>query len=146
MEDDIVGTIVPDPLDDRLLIYNIDPDTLPQNTLSPVNSVINPLLTGPNAGLPGPSNGVRYLLVDRIGTDGTNTIAWGNLVANANDIVEYNGSTGQWEVSFDSQASTTVEYVTNLTTGIQYRYVNTEGQWMKSYEGWYDQGDYSIVI
>jgi hypothetical protein len=146
MEDDIVGTIVPDPLDDRLLIYNIDPDTLPQNTLAPVNSVINPLLTGPNAGLPGPVGGVRYLLVDRIGTDGTSTIAWGNLVANANDIVEYNGSTGQWEVSFDSQAATTVEYVTNLTTGIQYRYVNIEGQWMKSYEGWYDQGDYSIVI
>jgi len=38
-----IGYTVPDPLDDRLLIYNIDPDTLPQNTLDPVYSVVNPL-------------------------------------------------------------------------------------------------------
>jgi hypothetical protein len=53
---------------------------------------------------------------------------------------------GEWFVSFDSAQATTVEYVTNLTTSIQYRYVNTEGAWMKSWEGWYGQGDYSIVI
>ena len=43
-------------------------------------------------------------------------------------------------------AATDVQYVTNLTTSIQYRYVPQEAVWMKSYEGWYDQGDYSIVI
>ncbi len=144
MEDDIVGTIVPDPLDDRLLIYNIDQDTLPQNTLAPVNSVINPLLQGPNAGLPGAITGTRYLIVEDIGSEGSPTTAWGNLVAEANDIIQFNGS--QWVVSFDASESTSVEYVTNLNTNIQYRYVNTEGQWMKSVEGWYDQGDYSIVI
>jgi hypothetical protein len=142
MDDDIVGTIVPDPLDDRFLIYDIDPDTLPQNTLDPVDSVVNPLLTGPNAGLPGPVAGRRYLIVENIGSDGSSTIAWGDLVANANDIIEYNGS--EWVVSFNSQAATDVEFVTNLTTNIQYRYTND--MWMKSYEGWYDQGDYSIVI
>jgi hypothetical protein len=93
MTTDIVGTIVPNPNDDRLLIYNIDPDTLPQNTLSPVNGVINPQMTGPNAGLPGPVNKVRYLIVDNIGAPGDITVAWGNLVAFANDIVEYNSST-----------------------------------------------------
>lgn len=145
MNTDIVGTIVPDPTDDRLLIYDIDPDTLPQNSLAPVNSVVNPLISGPNAGLPGPVNGVRYLLVESIGSDGDTTVAWGDLVANANDIVQYDATSGQWFVSFDSQACTTVEYVTNLTTSIQYRYT-PDGVWMKSYEGWYDQGDYSIVI
>ncbi len=142
MEDDIVGTIVPDPLDDRFLIYDIDPDTLPQNTLDPVDSVVNPLLTGPKAGLPRPVAGRGYLIVEKIGSDGASTIAWGDLVANANDIIEYNGS--EWVVSFNSQAATDVEFVTNLTTNIQYRYTND--MWMKSYEGWYDQGDYSIVI
>jgi len=146
MEDDIVGTIVPDPQDDRLLIYNIDPDTLPQNTLNPVDAVINPQLTGPNAGLPGPVNGRRYLIVEDIGSQGSPTLSWGNLIAEANDIIQYNTSTNSWFVSFDASQSTTVEYVTNLTTNIQYRYVDQEGQWMKSYEGWYDQGDYSIVI
>jgi hypothetical protein len=142
MDDDIVGTIVPDPLDDRFLIYDIDPDTLPQNTLDPVDSVINPLLVGPNAGLPGPVTGRRYLIVEDIGSDGTSTVAWGTLVAYANDIIEYNGS--EWVVSFNASASTDIEFVTNLTTNIQYRYTND--MWMKSYEGWYEQGDYSIVI
>ena len=146
MNTDIVGTIVPNPNDDRLLIYNIDPDTLPQNTLSPVNGVINPQTTGPNAGLPGPVNGVRYLIVDNIGAPDGTTVSWGNLIAFANDIIEYNASTGEWFVSFDSTIATptTLEYVTNLTTNVQYRFV--DDTWMKSYEGWYDQGDYSIVI
>jgi hypothetical protein len=145
MDTEIVGTIVPDPTDDRLLIYDIDTDTLPQNTLEPVTSVVNPLISGPNAGLPGPINGVRYLLVESVGSEGSPTIAWGDLVANANDIVEYDAGSGQWYVSFASQDATVVEYVTNLTTGIQYRYT-PDGVWMKSYEGWYAQGDYSIVI
>ena len=144
MDTDIVGTIVPDPLDDRLLIYNIDPDTLPQNTLNPVDSVINPLLTGPNAGLPGPINGKRYLIVESIGSADATTVAWGNLVANANDIIQYNSSAGEWQVSFDSENSTDIEFVTNITTGVQYRFV--DGTWMKSVEGWYDQGDWSVVI
>ena len=146
MDTDIVGTIVPDPVDDRLLIYNIDPDTLPQNTLDPVDSVINPLNVGPNAGLPGPINGRRYLIVEDVGSPGSPTIAWGDLVANANDIIQFDADSMSWFVAFNSQEATTVEFVTNLTTSIQYRYIPSQGLWTKSYEGWYDQGDYSIVI
>jgi hypothetical protein len=146
IENDIVGTIVPDPLDDRYLIYSIDPDTLPQNTMSPVTSVINPQLTAPNAGLPGPTPGVRYLIVEDIGSEGDTTVAWGDLVAYANDIIQYNANAGEWQVSFDSINANNVEFVTNLTTNVQYRYVPSEGMWMKSYEGWYEQGDYSIVL
>lgn len=153
METEIVGTIVVDPLDSRVLIYDIDPDTLPQNTLSPVNSVIDPKAVGPNAGLPAPVNGVRYLLVEDVGMDGFPTVAWGSLVAKANDIIQYNSGTGQWFVAFDAIASTGTQYVTNLTTNIQYRYSNDiipsngiSPAWMKAVEGWYDQGDYSIVI
>jgi hypothetical protein len=146
MEDDIVGTIVPNPVDDRFLIYNIDPDTLPQNTLEPINAIINPQLTGPNAGLPGPFPGTRYLIVESIGYDGDSTISWGDVVAQANDIIQYNAGTGQWEVEFSADDATTVEFVTNLTTNIQYRYVPNEGMWVKSFEGWYGEGDYSVVI
>ncbi len=145
METDIVGTIVPDPTDDRLLIFNIDTDTLPQNTLAPVDSVINPLISGPGAGLPAAVNGVRYLLVESVGSEGSPTLPWGALIANANDIIEYDGINNYWFVSFDSQAATTIEYVTNLTTNLQYRYT-PDGVWMKSYEGFYSEGDYSIVI
>jgi len=146
MDTEIVGTISLNPLDDRLLIYDIDPDTLPQNTLAPVDSVVNPLLVGPNAGLPIASNGDRYLIVEDIGSEGDTTIAWGNVVAKANDIIEYNGSSGEWYVSFDSNSDAIIQYVLNLTSSVQYRYVPAEGIWMKSWEGWYGQGDYSIVI
>jgi len=143
MDTDIVGTIVPNPLDDRFLIYNIDPDTLPQNTLAPINAVINPQITSPNAGLPGPVPGTRYLIVEPVASP---TVSWGTIVANANDIIQYDGDTGQWFVAFNSEASTTPQFVTNLATNIQYRFVKDENVWMKSYEGWYDQGNYSIVI
>ena len=144
METDIVGTIVVNPLDDRFLIYTIDVDTLPQDTLAPVDGVINPLLVGPGAGLPAAVNGVRYLLAEHIGSSSTTTVAWGNVVANLNDIIEYDSGTGQWFVAFDASEATTVEYVTNLTSDMQYRY--TTGSWMKSVDGFYGEGDYSIVI
>ena len=144
MERDIIGTIVPNPLDDRLLIYNVDVDTLPQNTLEPVHGVINPLTTGPGVGLPGGVPGRRYLIVEDIGHSGDTTIAWGNLVASANDIIEFDTTTGQWVVSFDSSTATDVQYVLNLNTNVQYRWA--DNTWMKSVEGWYAAGDFSIVI
>ena len=144
MDTEIVGTINYHPTDDRLLIFNIDIDTLPQNTLEPVESVINPLQKGPGVGLPIASIGQRYLIVEDIGsiTNTNPSVAWGNLVAKANDIIEFDGI--NWFVSFDSTELNSVQYVTNLTTSVQYRY--TQGTWMKSWEGWYDQGSYSIVI
>jgi hypothetical protein len=141
MDTEIVGTINFNPTDDRLLVYNIDPDTLPQNTLDAVDSVINPHTKGPGQGLPAAANGQRYLLVEDI-TDPTG--AWGNLVANANDIIQYHSNTQSWTVSFNSADATSVEYVRNLTSGIQYRYADRA--WVKSYEGFYEAGDYSIVI
>lgn len=146
MDTDIVGTIVPNPTDDRFLIYNIDPDTLPVDTLASVNSIIDPTVSGPDAGLPAPVDGMRYLIVDDIGQEGATTEAWGTLVAYANDIIEYDATQGKWIVVFDSFNSASVQYVTNQMSGIQYRYVSAEGAWVKSYDGFYDQGDYSIVI
>jgi hypothetical protein len=240
---EIVGTINFNPDDDRLLKFTIDPDTLPSNTLVPVDSVIDPEIKYPNTPtdmngeLPIASMGQRYLIVNSIGTqqtqqfeitnttdspvgttvftspsgpidefnlnsyvgqsvaglfrgtpffptgttitsvlynNTTNIItvvvsngslqvlpadqyvtlttrlqttnrAWGALVANANDIIEYNGT--QWFVSYDSavaQQQKEIDFVTNLNTGIQYRW--GEGSWSKSYEGFYAAGDWSIVI
>jgi hypothetical protein len=38
-----------------------------------------------------------------------------------------------------------MQFVTNLTSGVQYRYIADQG-WMKSYEGYYNQGDWRIII
>ena len=147
LDHDIVGTIAFNPTDDRLLMFNIDVDTLPVNTLLAVDSVINPAVKGPDHGLPIAANGQRYLIVEPLGNSSINPIdysIWGGVVANANDIIEYDAASGSWFVSFDSQASTNVEYVTNLTSGLQYRY--TDNEWMKSFEGFYSAGDFNIVI
>lgn len=137
--------------DDRVLTYTIDPDTLPSNTMSPVNSVINPLLKTPENGLPAAAAGQRYLIVEDIPSQtvypspSTTPNAWVGLEngASANSIIQYTGT--QWIVSFDATANIdALEYVVNLTTQIQYRY--SSGSWMKSYEGWYDDGDWRIII
>jgi len=141
MDTEIVGTITFNPLDDRLLIFEIDPDTLPQNTLSPVTSVINPQTKGPGHGLPEAINGQRYLIVENVSETSD---AWGTIDAKANDIIQYSSNTATWNVSFDSASTSTIQYVINLTSQIQYRY--SDGVWVKAFEGWYDQGDYSIVI
>jgi hypothetical protein len=145
----IVGTITINPADDRLLIFNVDPDTTPQDSLLPVDSVINPLLSGPNNGLPAPSLGQRYLITESTGnaTNSQNPMAWigtGNqpLLANANDIIEFNGV--RWEIAFNGQTDTEVQYVTNLTTTIQYKW--TGEAWVKSIDGLYAGGSWNLVL
>ena len=61
------------------------------------------------------------------------------------DIIEYNDTTNKWNIAFDaSDPDSTQHYVTNQNTGIQYRFNGTE--WVKSYEGIYTAGNWSIVL
>ena len=140
---EIVGTIATTTLDDTILLYNIDEDTIPANTLTSVLKIINPLTFAPT----NPQDGDRYLIIDQIG-DSTATVqsdTWGTLVASVGDIIEYNSAQSKFLKVFDaSDPDSTLHYVTNSNTGIQYRYNGTE--WVKSYEGVYTQGNWSIVI
>ena len=147
-ESQIIGTVSYDPTDDRFLLVDIDEDTIPQNTLDPVNAVIDPLLSGPGAGLPAVALGQRYLLLNSMGDPdyGPAPEAWGSVFANANDIIEYDGQ--DWVVVFDSQAGVSIQYCTNITTGLQYRWTGggASGTWVKSYEGLYPSGEWSLVL
>ncbi len=138
---EIIGTIATTTLDDTILLYSIDEDTIPANTLTAVKKIINPLTFAPSS----PAVGDRYLIIDQIG-DSTATVqssTWGTLVASVGDIIEYDGSV--FRKVFDaSDPDSTQHYVTNLNTGIQYRFNGTE--WVKSYEGIYTQGNWSIVL
>ena len=143
--DQIIATATVDPTDERFLLLDIDTDTVPQNTLPAVNSVIDPLLSGPGAGLPAAVAGQRYLILNNIG-DADNTqpsSAWGALLAQANDVIEYDGQ--DWVVTFGSTTNTeNIQYMTNITTDLQYLW--TGSNWIKSYEGLYPAGEWSIVI
>jgi hypothetical protein len=140
---EIVGTIATSTLDDTILLYTIDGDTIPSNSLTAVKKIINPATFDPGT----PVNGDRYLVINDVGdsTASFQSQTWGTLVASVGDIIEYNSSTSKWNVAFDaSNPDSTQHYVTNLNTGIQYRFNGTE--WVKSYEGVYTQGNWSIVL
>ena len=138
---EIVGTIATTSLDDTILLYTIDNDTIPENTLPAVKKIINPLTFAPTNN----AAGDRYLIVDQIG-DSTATVqssTWGDLVASVGDIIQYNGT--KFVKVFDaSNPDSTLHYVTNSNTGIQYRFDGTE--WVKSYEGIYAAGNWTIVL
>ncbi len=71
-----------------------------------------------------------------LGADGV------RIQALAGDIIEYNGSF--WTKVFDSASEDSIHYVTNLTTGIQYRW--SDGRWAKAYEGVYEGGKWQLQI
>ena len=130
-------------LDDTILLYTIDGDTITANTLTAVKKIINPTTFAPT----NPQNGDRYLIIDQIG-DSTATVSnptWGTLVAGIGDIIQYNSAQGKYLKVFDAtNPDSTQHYVTNTNTGIQYRFNGTE--WVKSYEGVYTAGNWTIVL
>ena len=93
------------------------------NSPGTFDAIINPLTydpyrpTGKEQSDQTISVGLRFLLVEDIGNANnvTPAHAWGNLVAYANDIVEWTGT--QWKVIFHaSQNSTTMVWQTNTYT------------------------------
>lgn len=132
---DIIGTVAYDPTREDVLIFTVNIDTLPSNTLTFVNAIVDPTTSGPLSTV----TGTRYLLLEDVASPTTD---WGTLIAKKNDIIQYNGT--NWVVSFDSTTATVVEYVTNETTLVQYKFEN--GEWLRSYEGIYVGGNWSVVI
>jgi len=145
----VIGTIAVNPADDRLLIFNINIDTAPQNTLDPIDSIVNPLLTGPGQGLPASAIGQRYLLTESTGDSAnpSNPTAWLGtygqpLIASVNDIIEYDGT--RWAVAFNSRGSQDAQYVFNINTGIQYYWDGS--RWAKSIDGFYAGGEWNLIL
>jgi hypothetical protein len=74
--------------------------------------------------------------------------AWKNsdgsdFIANANDIIEWSGTT--WQVIFDNNASRdTIYYLTNIYSNVQYRWNGIS--WTKSFEGEYPKGYWRIML
>ena len=151
---EIVAYISLDPLDERRMILNFDTDTIPTNTVigsrGTVDAIINPDTFNPGS----PTVGARYLILEdinnvpmfgEVGYDGP--VAWKNsdnsdFQAFANDIIEWDGNS--WNIIFSSRDVTDITYITNIYTGIQYKW-NGEA-WSKSFEGIYDKHLWRIVL
>jgi len=135
----LVGSVVANPLDDTSLIFNLDTDTLPADTLEDLTKIIDPTSSSPSSGLDPAELGQRYLITESISASGYP--AW-NIDANENDIIQYDGSS--WTVVFNSSAIDTVQYVTNDYTSKQYKW--TGSAWISSYEGEYNPGYWRLVL
>jgi hypothetical protein len=155
---EMVGHLSLDPADDTIMHVAWDNDLRPDTEVPPgsgktyVDAIIDPTTFVPV----NPTTGIRYLILEDINTDprlsdvlNTNDAAdaWRNttgthLVARANDIIEWNGT--EWVVIFDSQSVSTVTYITNIRTQIQYAW---DGEsWLKSFEGIYTAGEWRLVL
>lgn len=142
--DELIGSIAYHPTDPKILLFEPNNDTMPSNTIDAVDAIINPINVVVDSSLLTPTSGTRYLITESIGSYDNlhGSEIWADLVANANDIIEFNGSV--WQVVFDSQNEPNTEYATNTNTGVQYRWTGEE--WIKSVEGLYQGGEWSIVI
>jgi len=134
----VIGTVVKNPVSDNSLIFNIDADTLPSDTIANFDKIIDPKATRPGNGLDVQALGQRYLLTEDISTD---YVEWG-IEAEANDIIEFDGSS--WTVVFDSSSITTTTYVTNDFTNAQYKWDGM--QWISSWQGTYNPGYWRLIL
>jgi hypothetical protein len=162
---EVTGTFTVNEIDPSYLVIDLDMDTVPSNTISPVTAIVDPYKFSPIekfgsiAAIP---VGTRYLVLDDVNTstnvgqtvensgwnnfdsgstayDGPNS--WKDLIGNdtvikANSIIEWTGTA--WQETFDPGVVITIEYFTNLTTGVQYKWDGT--QWLRSFEGEYAAG------
>ena len=156
---ELVGTVVVNPLDPYDLTISWDTDTLPSDTVfygpngdrNKIDYIINPYKTNPTdlkSGNP------RILILDSINTsanvgeveydgpDGWKNDNGSDFVASANDIVEWDGTA--WHIVFNaSDEDSTVVYTTNLNTGKQYKYDNNE--WTLAFDGEYPNGTWRLA-
>lgn len=152
LDNEIVGTFIIDPDDNTNAIVTWDNDTLPSDTIisgptgdkTKIDYIIDPTKTNPTNIK---TTGTRILLLGDIGneinTDGAD--AWKSttsedLIASANDIIEWDGN--RWVIVFDASAATETIYTTNLRTGVQYKYDSEE--WILSFQGEYPDGSWRL--
>ena len=144
----VVGTVAVNEGNPYQLLIDWDEDTFPPDNIikgkTGIDYIIDPTTFNPSDIK---KNGIRVLLLKDIGSsdnvDGAD--AWKgdsniDLVASANDIVEWTGS--EWQIIFDSSTVSETTYTTNLKTGVQYKWNGTE--WLLSFEGEYRKGTWKI--
>lgn len=122
----------------NILSYTLDGSTLPNDTITMINGVVDPTKGHPgNGNIPAPAMGQRYLLTDSVIQNGF----WGTVAADANDIIEYNGS--DWIVSFDASAVVASAYTTNANTMKKLYFTGSD--WVLAVEGLFEQGYWRVV-
>jgi hypothetical protein len=134
---DVIGTLATTS-DATELAFVVDPATLPTNTITAVDKVINASTAKPGfSGIPVSALGQRYLSLNAA----KSSSVWG-IDISANDIIEYNGTA--WVVSFDASSYTLRAYVTNAFTSQQFKF--EKGEWTDTFQGIYESGYWRLEL
>jgi T4-like virus Myoviridae tail sheath stabiliser len=132
--------------------FDTDPDYNPAgnrpNSPGTFDAIINPLTFNPHDHQI--FQGLRYLLTEDIGNienvdgaDGWKSLSGDDLIARANDIIEWDGN--KWNVIFNSvNERDSLIWQTNTYTGIQYMWNSVK--WVKSFEGIYKVGKWRLEM
>lgn len=120
------------------------------NSPGTFDAIIDPQKVYPGHGMQNVNPGDRFLIIEDIGfignedgPDAWKSTAGEDFIANANDIIEWDGSA--WHVIFNSsQKSQVMLYQTNIYTGVQYAWNGI--MWAKSFEGEYRAGRWRIEL
>ena len=67
---EVIGTIALHPSSKDILLFTVDTDTIPTNTLDPIDAIVDPSKKGPGTGLNASADGQRYLIISDIGATG----------------------------------------------------------------------------
>ena len=135
---DVIGTLSTVTGVDNALEFTIDPATLPTNTITSVDKILNASTAKPGfSGLPAAAVGQRYLSLDAADASSV----WG-IELSANDIIEYNGTA--WVLSFDASAYSTRAYVTNTYSSQQFKF--EKGEWTDTFQGIYEGGYWRLEL
>ena len=148
------GTFSINPLDEREIVIDWDTDSFPDDTpiegpagtRTTIDYIIDPIQRNPTS-LKTP--GVRILLLHDIGAeinidgaDAWKSTSGEDLIAQENDIIEWDGN--EWNIVFDADQAEDTVYITNLKTGIQYKFEN--GAWINSIDGEYPIGTWGMNL
>jgi hypothetical protein len=148
------GTFGINPLDEREIIIDWDDDSFPDDTpiegpagtRTTIDYIINPIQWNPT---PFKTSGLRILLLHDIGAeinidgaDGWKSTNGEDFIAQENDIVEWDGN--RWHVVFDASVAEDTIYVTNLRTGVQYKF--EDGEWINAIDGEYPIGTWGMNL
>jgi hypothetical protein len=139
-DSEISGTITISNSDPTIVNYSIDTSTLPSNSISSINGVVNPydtFFTNPNVG-------DSYIITSNIGSDWpySPAIPVAN-TANQNDIVTYNGNA--WITTFASaNNSGNVNFVWDNASNVQYQW--NGNAWVDGWYGPYPNYKWRLII
>ena len=137
---DLVGWIDFDSVDQNKLIWTINSQSFPTTTISAIDAIVDPTVSGPTINLPQSVIGQRYLLTDN---PSQTSASWGNIAAIANDIVEFDGK--DWNISWSSKLNeNSTQYVLNKKSNKIYKWANN--YWKLLIDPKYHPGMWTLSI